>query len=370
MMYAWLYWDPNRFIFTVPLIDRPIAWYGFFFVIGFIIGYFIMTKMLRITLRHTQYVAERDIQDWSLLIKPFTSGPSPDLPKQKTVLSYFSEKAKIAIKKLELGKTPSRDDRTMIIEGINEAISDPNNSITRENIDTCFPNAIYSLKDLAMYLTDRLTWFIIGGTLIGARLGHVFFYDWARYQKHPIDILKIWEGGLASHGGAIGVIIAIVLYLWFIRKRFPEIKFLALLDNVVVPTALVGCFIRIGNFFNQEIIGTETDLPWAVVFGHPYDGSGIFPRHPAQLYESVCYLITFFVLGWLWINKREILKTGYLTGLFFVMIFTSRFIVEFVKVPQGGIVDDSFLQTGQVLSIPFIFVGLWLMFRPKLSMRS
>ncbi|MEM1283411.1 MAG: prolipoprotein diacylglyceryl transferase [Chlamydiota bacterium] len=221
-----------------------------------------------------------------------------------------------------------------------------------------------------MYLTDRLTWFVILGTLIGARLGHVLFYDTARYQKNPIEILKIWEGGLASHGGAIGIIISLVIYIFFIRKRFPEIRFLILLDHIVVPTSLAAVFIRLGNFFNQEIIGTETDVPWAVVFGHPYDGSGVFPRHPVQLYEAACYLITFFVLSYLWIRKREVLKTGYLTGLFFVMIFLSRFFVEFYKVSQGGIVDDTFLQTGQLLSVPFILAGFWLMFRPKLSMRS
>ncbi len=370
MMFAWLYWDPNRYIFVIPGINHPITWYGILFVLGFMIGYFIMFKMLKITLRHSQYIAERDIQDWSLLPPPFIVGPDPDIPQQKTILSYFSEKAKAAIKKIDVGQKPSRDDRNLIIDGINEAMSAPNNSINRENIDTCFPKAIYSLKDLSMYLTDRLMWFVILGTLVGARLGHVLFYDTARYQKNPIEILKIWEGGLASHGGAVGIIISLVLFMLFIRKRFPEIRFLCLLDNLVVPASLAAVFIRIGNFFNQEIIGTETDVPWAVVFGRPYDGSGVFPRHPAQLYEAGWYLITFFVLSYLWIKKREVLKTGYLTGLFFVLVFTSRFIIEFFKVSQGGIVDDSFLQTGQVLSIPFILVGFWLMYRPKLSMRS
>lgn len=370
MTYAWLYWDPNRFIFTVPIIDRPIAWYGFFFVIGFIIGYFMMVKMLKTTLRHTQYVADRDVESWDLLVGMICSDKLPETPQQKTILAYFSEKTKAALRKIQKGVTPSKEHKKMIINSINEALSDPASTITRENLDTCFPNAIYSLKDLAMYLTDRLTWFVIAGTLIGARLGHVFFYDWSKYNNHPVDILKIWEGGLASHGGAIGVFTAIILYMFFIRKKFPELRFYSMLDNIVVPTALVAFFIRIGNFFNQEIIGTETDVPWAVIFGSPYDGSGVFPRHPAQLYEAACYLITFFVLGWMWIKKRELLKRGYLTGLFFVLVFTSRFFVEFIKVSQGGIADDTFLQTGQLLSIPFILFGLWLMFRPKLPMRS
>lgn len=371
MMQAWLYWDPNRYLFIIPFINHPVTWYGVFFVLGFLIGYFIMYKMLKTVLRSTQYVVDRDIHDWNPIIAIFAKGPNIDFPQQKVIFSYYSEKVKIALKKsISTEESLSLQNKDTMIEGINEAISDPDNTITRENIHTTFPGAIYSLKDLSMQLTDRLMWFVIIGTLVGARLGHVFFYDPSYYQENPMEIIKIWRGGLASHGGAIGIILSLVVYYYSIRKRFPEIKFLNILDNLVVPTALAGMFIRIGNFFNQEIIGTESDLPWAVIFGHPYDGSGVFPRHPAQLYEAACYLVSFLILGYLWTKKREVLKAGYLTGLFFVLIFTSRFVVESVKVPQGGLAGDTFLQTGQILSIPFILVGIWLMFRPTLSMRS
>lgn len=363
MTIAWLNWDPNRFVFTIPLIDRPVAWYGIFFVLGFMIGYFIMIRLLQTTLRHTQYIAERDVRSWPLLLRLFSEGPKPNIPEQKTILTYFSESTKTTLQKIGEQKNPSYSDRNTIIAGLNAALSDPHNAITRENIDSFFPQAIFSLKELAIYLTDRLTWFVMLGTIIGARLGHVFLYDWPRYQQNPSAILKIWEGGLASHGGTIGVLLSVMLYMRFIRERFPELRLLTLLDNIALPTALVATFIRIGNFFNQEIIGTQSDLPWAINFGHPWDDSGLFPRHPAQLYEAASYLLTFFVLGYLWIQKRERLKTGYLTGLFFVMVFTSRFFVEFFKVSQGGVLDDLHLQTGQILSIPFIALGWWLMVR-------
>lgn len=218
-------------------------------------------------------------------------------------------------------------------------------------------------KELALHLVDRLTWFIVAGTIIGARLGHVFFYDWPRYQHHLGDIFKVWEGGLASHGGVVGVLFAIYLYQRTIRKSFPEFTYTALLDILVVPTAFVACCIRIGNFFNQEILGTSTTVPWAVIFGNPADGSPIEPRHPVQLYEAGAYLFTFFLLGYLWKYKAEKLRPGILSGIFFIVIFGSRFLLEFLKTSQSLMIDESFLQTGQYLSIPCIFFGIWLINR-------
>lgn len=221
------------------------------------------------------------------------------------------------------------------------------------------------LNDLALYLVDRLTWFVVAGTIIGARLGHVFFYDWPRYQHHLGDIFKVWEGGLASHGGAVGVLLALFLYQRMIRKNFPEFTYIALLDILVVPTAFVACCIRIGNFFNQEILGTPTTVPWAVIFGNPADGSPLEPRHPVQLYEAGVYLFTFFLLGYLWKYKSEKLRPGMLSGLFFILVFVSRFFLEFLKAPQSLMIDESFMQTGQYLSIPCIIFGIWLVLNSR-----
>ncbi|MEC7840176.1 MAG: prolipoprotein diacylglyceryl transferase [Chlamydiota bacterium] len=352
MIFSWLYWNPNRFIFTFPYLDRPIAWYGFFFVIGFVIGYFMMIRMLTTSLRHSQYVTDRDIINWKELIKGLHT---------TNFATFLSSKAK----KIQENDQLSSKEKNLLIESLNDTLSDPNTPYTRENINEHLPSAISSLRDLATSLTDRLTWYIIAGTLIGSRLGHVFLYDWPRYKNNPIDIIKIWEGGLASHGGTVGVFIALYLYWRHIRRDYPEIPFLSLLDKVCVPTALVAFFIRIGNFINQEILGTKTTVPWAIIFGNPADGSGVYPRHPVQLYEAFAYLGTFFIMLWLWSKKREELKHGFITGLFFVLIFTSRFFLEYFKMPQGMMIDESMIQTGQLLSIPFIIFGIWLMARKE-----
>lgn len=212
--------------------------------------------------------------------------------------------------------------------------------------------------ELGAYLTDRMLWFIVGGTIIGARLGHVFFYDWPRYQHHLGDIFKVWEGGLASHGGAIGVMLGLYLYSKGIQRKFPQLTFLVLLDYICIPTALVGCFIRIGNFINQEIVGTPSKLPWAILFGNPAEGNSIVPRHPVQLYESLAYLCLFFFLIVFWKIKRKSVSPGMISGLFFTTLFSARFALEFFKSSQSAMIDESFIQTGQLLSIPFILAGI------------
>lgn len=215
----------------------------------------------------------------------------------------------------------------------------------------------------SLTLTDRLTWFVIIGLLIGARLGHVLFYDWDRYKSHPFDILKVWEGGLASHGGAVGILVAIYFFLKTTKKRYPQLTFVSMVDLLVIPSALVGSFIRLGNFFNQEILGTPSNMPWAVVFGHPADGSRPLPRHPVQLYESITYLVIFFLLIGLWKFRPSWCKPGRLGGLFLVLAFSMRFLLEFLKAPMDAVVDQSFLQMGQLLSLPFILAGFYLLFR-------
>lgn len=211
-----------------------------------------------------------------------------------------------------------------------------------------------------IHLTDRMLWFIVAGTIIGARLGHVFFYDWAYYKNHLMDIPKVWEGGLASHGGAIGVLIALYLYSLSIRRKFPSLSFLGLLDLICIPTALVGCFIRIGNFVNQEIVGTPSNLPWAVSFGNPIDAEPLVPRHPVQLYESLAYLILFAGLFLFWKLYRKKIHPGLISGLFFIVLFTARFFLEYFKMPLNGMINTSSIQTGQLLSIPFIIAGIFL----------
>ncbi len=222
-----------------------------------------------------------------------------------------------------------------------------------------------SPQQASHFLCDRLCWFVILGALIGARLGAVFFYDWPLFRDNPIEIFKIWHGGLASHGGVTGMMIALFFFSRYTRRWIPELTFLRLLDYVAVPSALGACFIRLGNFMNQEILGVPTTLPWGIIFGHPIDDHLVVPRHPVQLYEALAYLMTFFILWKCWKQQPKEQKPGALIGLLFILIFTSRFILEFLKTQQPSILDLSFLQMGQLLSLPFIALGFFLFCRAK-----
>ena len=209
---------------------------------------------------------------------------------------------------------------------------------------------------LGVRLADRLLWTTIVATILGARLGEVFFYSWSYYKEHPEDIVKIWEGGLASHGGVIAIFISLWLVARYTRREIKSFSFLTALDLVVLPAALVSFAIRIGNFINQEILGLPTTLPWGVTFGHE-----AFPRHPVQLYEAVAYLALFFIL---FLIKKPRIGSGFLSGLFFVILFSARFLIEFIKAPQGDY-DTGILSTGQLLSLPLILLGATWLYRSK-----
>lgn len=216
----------------------------------------------------------------------------------------------------------------------------------------------------AAQLADRLCWFVVIGTVVGARLGHVFFYQWSFYQQNPLEILQVWKGGLASHGGALAVILALALYARTVLPRFlPTVNFLRLLDLVAIPTAFVSFCIRLGNFFNQEIVGIPTTLPWGITFGDPLDGIPGIPLHPAQLYEAAGYLATFFLLAWTWKKWKCGMPEGSYVGLLFVCVFTTRILVETVKSPEVNGIQLFGLYTGQLLSLPFIAIGLILLLR-------
>ncbi|HIO93107.1 MAG TPA: prolipoprotein diacylglyceryl transferase [Leucothrix mucor] len=199
---------------------------------------------------------------------------------------------------------------------------------------------------------DSLLWFLIIGVIIGARLGHVVFYDPAYYFSNPLSILKIWEGGLASHGGAIGALIGLYLF----KRSRKEYSYLWLLDRLAIPTALLATFIRTGNLFNSEIVGIHTSVPWAVIF----DRVDNLPRHPAQVYEALSYLFIFIVLFILYKATKIKHKSGMLFGILLSFVFIARLLIEFVKSKQEAYSSDLLLSTGQLLSIPFILAGLLL----------
>jgi len=199
---------------------------------------------------------------------------------------------------------------------------------------------------------DKGLIYVMLGTVVGARLGHCLFYDPAYYLSNPLEILMIQKGGLASHGGAMGVLLGIYLF----AKKY-NYGYIWLLDRIVIPTALVGAFIRLGNLFNSEIIGHQTNMPWAIIFIRIDE----LPRHPTQIYESLSYLMIFVLLFGIYNRYGKVLKEGFLFGMYMLATFGARFMIEFVKTKQAHYTTDWAISTGQLLSIPFIVLGVYMM---------
>jgi prolipoprotein diacylglyceryl transferase len=198
---------------------------------------------------------------------------------------------------------------------------------------------------------ESLFIYLIVATIVGARLGHVLFYGWGYYSQHPIEILYVWQGGLASHGGVLGIIIAMTIWSIKVSKR----SILWVLDRIVVPSILVGALIRFGNLMNSEIYGVQTSLPWGVIFERNHE---TVAKHPTQIYESLSYLLTFGVLLYMYWKTKAKDYQGMLVGVFFIMVFTARFLVEFIKEDQEAFEKGMALNMGQLLSIPFILTGI------------
>lgn len=269
-------WNPPKEVFpwNIPLLGRPILWYGVLFALGFFLGYLVLCHLLK----------------------------------------------------------------------------------------NVFPS-----KKKAHQIAEQFLLFVGVGALVGARLADVFFYQDPRvWLSHPLEILFIWEGGLSSHGGALGALIGLLLLQRHLRIKLkePAFGFLTVLDYTVIPAALAGACIRIGNFINQEILGKPTDLPWGILFLNPADRGPIVPRHPVQLYESAAYLVIFLFLLWCFKKKKLYRKPGLIGGWFFVLVFGFRFLIEFLKEEQSALMASWFpLTMGQLLSVPLVLAGIYLLLR-------
>lgn len=206
---------------------------------------------------------------------------------------------------------------------------------------------------------DSLLVHMIVGTVVGARLGHCLFYEPLFYLTHPWEILFVWKGGLASHGAVIGIFLSAYLF----SKKHKDLSFWWVIDKVCLAIPLSGALIRIGNFFNSEIIGRATDLPWSVVFLKV----DLTPRHPAQLYEAMAYLLI-FVGGQLLYRSKWRFQEGFFFGYLLVFIFGARFFIEFTKEVQVGFEQSLPMNMGQILSLPLIGFGLfWMIYRARPS---
>ena len=206
------------------------------------------------------------------------------------------------------------------------------------------------------WLGILLMW-TVACTIIGARLGHVFFYEWDLYKQNPISILYVWQGGLASHGGTIGIILGVLLYSLITTHRNPIWTF----DRLVIPIALVGGLIRLGNLMNSEIFGHATSLSWGFMFLRSREWHELYygqACHPTQIYEALCYFALFALLMWMYWKKNAQERPGLIFGVFFIGIFLPRFLIEFIKNDQVDFEATMTLNMGQWLSIPFIIAGI------------
>jgi prolipoprotein diacylglyceryl transferase len=212
-------------------------------------------------------------------------------------------------------------------------------------------NRIFKNEKLGEEVLDRLTMYMVISTIIGARLGHCFFYEYEYYLQNPSEILMIWQGGLASHGAAIGILAA----LWFFAKKERK-DYIWILDRIVITVALAGFFIRMGNLMNSEIYGVETTASWGFVFLKNYE---TMPKHPTQIYEALAYLAIFILLFSLYWAKKGEHYQGLLISLFLILVFGARFFIEFLKEIQVDFEATMKLNIGQLLSIPFVLIGIW-----------
>lgn len=203
---------------------------------------------------------------------------------------------------------------------------------------------------------DSVFWFGVISTVLGSRLGHCLFYDPGYYLTHPVEILDIRQGGMASHGAAVGLLIGLWL---FSRKN--KLPYIWSLDRISIVVAISGVAVRLGNLMNSEIYGTVTSLPWGFIFVR--DGETL-PKHPTQIYEALCYLVLFVILLWMYYKKDLARRRpGVMFGLFLIILFGTRFLIEFIKNPQVDFEQNMVLNMGQLLSIPFIVAGVVILWR-------
>ncbi len=215
---------------------------------------------------------------------------------------------------------------------------------------------------------DPLFLYSLIGIVVGARLGHCLFYEPLYFLSHPIeiflpmkqDVMGNWHytgyEGLASHGGTLGLIIALWL---FIKKT--GLKFILVLDNIAIVTPIAACAIRLGNLMNSEILGRPTDVPWAFIF----ERVDQLPRHPGQLYEALCYALFFFIHWYFYRKYPQKVGTGFFFGLCLTLIFTARILIEYTKENQEDFENGMLFNMGQLLSVPFVILGIYCMLRSK-----
>lgn len=225
---------------------------------------------------------------------------------------------------------------------------------------------VYKNEGISEEDTEKLFMYMLIGTVVGARVGDCFFYHWDYYKDHPFDVIKVWNGGLSSHGGACGILLVLLYY----SKKVVKKNFLWVMDRIVLPVAVCGACIRFGNLMNHEIYGHATDMPWAFEFitnihGWMNGAEPIFspPSHPTQIYEMLYCLTTFGIVSILYWKTDVKKNEGFIFGVFLICVFFTRFCLEFIKNNQESFEETMFFNMGQLLSLPLIIWGVWLIVR-------
>ncbi len=338
-----LHWNPDPVAFYLPFLNHPIAWYGVLFSIGLMAGFYLLRLCFRWFLCFRCDFHSIDILDWNSIEKK--QGRQLGLRD----LNAWLEKERV---KKEVCKPPIRFVTRHLSE--RELMRYKNRAWIEKRLGA----AILTLKQKSKQFAEHLTFYAMVSIIIGARLGHVLCYEnLSDYLFHPLRICKVWEGGLASHGALFGLLIGITLFCLRKKKNYPMISFLKIIDFLVIPGLLAGVFIRLGNFINQEVLGTVTSSFLGVVFLHPVGGFPPLLRHPTQLYEACFYLACFCLFFYRF--PKWIFQAGKMSGLCLVTTFTFRFLIEFIKERQSFYASNHLLNMGQYLSVPCILIGIF-----------
>lgn len=382
-MLSYIYWDPNPKIFTLPLIERPVVWYGVLFALGFYLAYLIFEKLIKEFLCVNVSFKKEHFHNFSGLLMELNH--NKDHPFVKDFLYFLPKDLREGILQWNFSRDFNEKSKNDLIDHFNLFLEvNPQDYLElndsrlkkifikfktkkgkrlfprlkkRLKFEELLPETLTPLYLRSKQVVEKVVIYTLIATIIGARLGHIVFYeDLSWYLSHPLDVLKTWEGGLASHGGILGIIIAFIIFRIRNKNILYPLRMLNILDFSVIAACLTSFFIRLGNFINQEIIGTVTQVPWAIVFGHPLDGSYVMPRHPTQLYEGFFYLFLFVSLLLLR-NKAFFKAEGKISAVFFISGFIFRFFIEFLKEEQS-VHTLVHLKMGQILSLPVIVFGV------------
>ena len=339
----YLHWNPDRVAFYLPFVHHPVAWYGILFAFGFAVGFYFFCLLLQRLFCFQCEFRSSDILNWNPLSKGGESRQetlkrlNEHLEKNQEGSPPPSSLLRFA-KKYLCGKDFSRFSNRILLE-------------------KKLGNSVLSLKKKSKLFAEQLTLYIVVGALAGARLGHVSLYENCSYYfSNPLEIFKVWEGGLASHGAVLGVLAALAFFYLRKKRAGAEIPFLRMIDLLTIPALFVGALVRLGNFINQEVVGKATSSFLSLVFVNPAGGLPPLPRHPAQLYEALFYLLSFALFFRSF--PRLLFPLGRIAGLFFISTFLFRFLIEFIKEEQSFHLSGHALTMGQYLSAPCILLGL------------